>query len=236
MEGLKFRVVTAEYEKHQTTTDEVIVLKPRAFFQRYVNLYRGRACRQILDLGVWEGGSALLLAAIFAPEKLVGVDISAPRPGFDAVRASHPLGRRISIHYETSQDDEAKLAAIIASEFEGPIDLIIDDASHLYAPTRRAFEIAFPHLRPGGFYVIEDWGWAHWAGSWQTTSLWRDQPAMSNFVFELSMACAARPRLIESVTVTSEYAIVRKGMKAPIGEPLRLDAICLRQGREFRPI
>ena len=38
-----------------------------------------------------------------------------------------------------------------------PLDLVIDDASHLYGPTMASFEVLFPRLRPGGLYVIEDW-------------------------------------------------------------------------------
>ena len=35
---------------------------------------------------------------------------------------------------------------------------MIDDASHLLDPTRSSFDVLFPLLRPGGVYVIEDWG------------------------------------------------------------------------------
>jgi hypothetical protein len=43
----------------------------------------------------------------------------------------------------------------------GPLDLVVDDCSHLYEPTRASFNELFPRLRPGGAYVIEDWVWAH---------------------------------------------------------------------------
>src|SRR4029077_11377083 len=46
---------------------------------------------------------------------------------------------------------------IVHDCFNGSIDVVIDDASHLYGPTRRSFEILFPLLKPGGAYIIEDW-------------------------------------------------------------------------------
>lgn len=36
-------------------------------------------------------------------------------------------------------------------------DLIVDDASHDGVLTRRTWELLWPLVRPGGFYVIEDW-------------------------------------------------------------------------------
>lgn len=38
----------------------------------------------------------------------------------------------------------------------GPYDVIIDDASHLSSLTIASFKNLWPHLKPGGIYVVED--------------------------------------------------------------------------------
>ena len=43
------------------------------------------------------------------------------------------------------------------------LDIIIDDASHLYKKSRASFDILFEnHLKSGGMYIIEDWGCGYW--------------------------------------------------------------------------
>jgi hypothetical protein len=50
------------------------------------------------------------------------------------------------------------LGASCTDEFgQDPLDLVIDDASHLYGPSLATFETLFPALREGGLYVLEDW-------------------------------------------------------------------------------
>ena len=68
-----------------------------------------------------------------------------------------------------NQADRAALAQICGPAFaEVPIDLVVDDASHFYTETRETFRALFPRLRPGGIYIVEDWGWAHRPGDyWQ---------------------------------------------------------------------
>ena len=44
-------------------------------------------------------------------------------------------------------------------EFDGRLDLVIDDASHELHATKASFETLFPLLRSGGWYIIEDWIW-----------------------------------------------------------------------------
>jgi hypothetical protein len=61
--------------------------------------------------------------------------------------------------WQTNQADDARLREIVGSEFEGPLDLVIDDASHWLKPTKASFVTLFPSLRQGGVYVVEDWGW-----------------------------------------------------------------------------
>lgn len=59
-----------------------------------------------------------------------------------------------------SQDDPVFLKDLIAKV--GPVDVIIDDASHLNPLTLKTFEICFPLLAPGGLYVIEDVHSSYW--------------------------------------------------------------------------
>lgn len=47
----------------------------------------------------------------------------------------------------------------------GPFDVVIDDGSHLNEHVRISFHALFPHVRPGGLYVVEDLQTAYWP-SW----------------------------------------------------------------------
>lgn len=82
-----------------------------------------------------------------------------------------------------------------------------------------SFNLIFPHLRTGGYYVIEDWAWAHWPGDqWQKDGgIWSDKPALTNLIFELVMLSASRCDLIESVEIYGNTAIVKRG-SGPIKE------------------
>ncbi len=55
-----------------------------------------------------------------------------------------------------------RVASILTQELQDrQINLVIDDASHLYQETKVSFETLFPLLRPGRLYVIEDWNSDH---------------------------------------------------------------------------
>ena len=106
---------------------------------------------RILELGVSSGESLLIWNDYLPKAIIVGLDIAAE----PAVLAAH---ERIQF-LRASQDDIAALD--IAGRTWGPFDLIIDDASHIGYLTKRAFCHLFPRwLKPGGHYVIEDFGTA----------------------------------------------------------------------------
>jgi predicted O-methyltransferase YrrM len=139
------------------------IYKTRDQIGEFVRLVADFRSSRIVELGIWEGGSTALLAQLARPEKLVAVDIT-PEPvrGLERFVASHRLHDRVRSHYGIDQADCRRLGDIVASEFSGdPIDLVIDDASHLLVPTRASFETLFPSLRTGGLFVIEDWSWEH---------------------------------------------------------------------------
>jgi hypothetical protein len=56
--------------------------------------------------------------------------------------------------YAGSQNDPAVLSGI--HDNHGDFDIVIDDASHVSSLTIASFELLWPRLKPGGFYVVED--------------------------------------------------------------------------------
>jgi predicted O-methyltransferase YrrM len=139
------------------------IYKSREQVEALVHLVAGFQGSRIVELGIYEGGSTALLAQLARPERLVAVDIM-PEPVRNLERfvVSHSLRDRVRPHYGVDQADGQRLGNIMAAEFSGdPIDLVIDDASHLLAPTRASFEVLLPSLRTGGLFVIEDWSWEH---------------------------------------------------------------------------
>jgi predicted O-methyltransferase YrrM len=139
------------------------IYKSREQVEAFVRLAAGFRGARIVELGIYEGGSTALLAQLARPERLVAVDIT-PEPvgNLERFADSNALRDCVRPHYGIDQADRQRLGGIVAHEFAGdPIDLVIDDASHLLAPTRASFEALFPSLRTGGLFVIEDWSWEH---------------------------------------------------------------------------
>jgi RimJ/RimL family protein N-acetyltransferase len=53
----------------------------------------------------------------------------------------------------SSREDLSNLSS------HGPFDIVIDDASHVSTHQQIALASLFPHVTPGGFYIIEDLHW-----------------------------------------------------------------------------
>jgi hypothetical protein len=127
----------------------------------------------------------------------------------------------------------------VDAEFQAqPLDLIIDDASHEYEISKMAFEELFGYLRPGGKYVIEDWGWLHWPGeTWQTAkSPFWNQPALTNLIFEIVMTLGTltTATVAQIEVVSHACVIVTRGRALGYGERLDLAATRLTCGRVFQ--
>jgi hypothetical protein len=103
----------------------------------------------LLELGIYRGGSLLQWRDFFQNGRIVGLDL-------DQVSVDDPTGRVIT--YQGDQTDLALLDRIARERAPGGFDIIIDDASHIAALTKISFWHLFDnHLKPGGYYVIEDW-------------------------------------------------------------------------------
>lgn len=138
----------------------------------YLNFYEeffaqwadGRLSKlNIVELGILNGGSTLLFAEYFPNARILSVDINRPPNTLYECLDRDGLTSRVSISIG-SQDDQDFLKRSIDAHFgQEMVDLVIDDASHMYGLTTSSYEILFPtHLRPGGWYVVEDWGCGYW--------------------------------------------------------------------------
>lgn len=110
---------------------------------------------KLLEMGVHRGGSLRLWRDYFEKGEVTGIDAYLPE--------SLEAGERVQT-FRGDQADTAFLTSVARRVAPEGFDIIIDDASHLAAPTKRAFWHLFHHhLRPGGLYAIEDWGTGYWA-------------------------------------------------------------------------
>lgn len=115
-----------------------------------------RPVRSILELGVAAGGSIHMWSAAFPDATVVGVDRK------DVKRDNSALTARDVHFYRGEQDDPELLQKVAAAH--GPFGFIVDDCAHEAEPARRSLWLLWEHLRPGGFYALEDWGTGYWPG------------------------------------------------------------------------
>jgi hypothetical protein len=120
----------------------------------------------------------------------------------------------LKAHLDIDQSDQDRIDAAVQQDFDGQKpDLVIDDASHLYEYAVPSFETLFPQLPPGGLYIIEDWGWSHWAGDyWQDKKApWASRVGLSKLVMQLVMASASKPEWVARLLVTQAGTVIERG-------------------------
>lgn len=104
----------------------------------------------VLEIGIGttgsrDGGNSLRMWRDYLPRaRVYGIDI-LDKTAHDETRIKTLQG---------SQDDPAFLDEV--GRRYGPFDIIIDDGSHINAHVVTSFHSLFPHLKLGGWYVVED--------------------------------------------------------------------------------
>lgn len=141
--------------------------KSASFLAVYENLFSPLREQPValLEIGIHHGGSLLMWRDYFARGVIAGLDQQAVRVDDDS--------GRIRI-YQGDQQDTTLLDRLAAEAAPAGFDIVIDDASHFGRLSRATFDHLFHrHLKPGGLYVIEDWGTGYWP-SWPDGSAWRE--------------------------------------------------------------
>lgn len=174
-------------------TDKV---EPHGYFQTYVQIAAslGPSAR-VVELGVENGESLKMWQALFPLGDITGVDITSA--------AKWPRGTKKVV---CRQDDPT-----LPGKLGGQFNLIVDDASHNGIDTRKSFDLLWPMVAPGGFYVIEDWSVALGDGTWGEQKNWGDSMLRTAESFLTMLDKRDGP--VESITYRFGMIIFRRGMQ-----------------------
>jgi hypothetical protein len=212
IDGIKFLSTVDTYHSQQSQESNFLLVKNREMIESELTAIESGDVQNIVDIGIWQGGSVVLLDLVFAPRKLVAIEYWQR----DLSALDHYIGSRgkkdiVRPYVGVNQADKDKLVQIISEEFgDGLIDLVIDDASHFYQETKASFDVLFPRLREGGKFIIEDWQWSA-VGQVAELDYFKGKPGLSNLVLQCMLLCASRPDIISKVTVYPHMAIVTRG-------------------------
>lgn len=138
----------------------------RHYLRNYEEYFRPFLERDVrlLELGVFHGGSLLLWRDYFERGLVVGLDLNPVEFKGDTGRIRF---------YQGGQQDTDLLDRIARECAPEGFDIIIDDCAHVGDLARASFWHLFDrHLKPGGLYVIEDWGTGYW-DTWPDGVLYR---------------------------------------------------------------
>lgn len=219
--------------------DCFVLYKVQGLVEQYRSLLAQRPKFQpknIFDLGLFEGGDLPFWFELFQPDKLVGLDLEKPplNPYLQHYLTDPARAERIQLHWGVDQSDRATLLKIAQSEFTGPLDLVLDDASHHYDLTRASFETLFPLLRPGGLYVIEDWAWDHWPDF----SFMPAEQGLSRLIYELMGIAGtnSKPRAIKSLAIFPGFVAIERGeLPESVQQEFDIDRLIFRHPQLLPP-
>jgi hypothetical protein len=144
---------TTLFDVARKTFSGEVGTKHPGYYSRYDRFFRNNdfVPTGILEIGVHQGESTKVFATAYPDAKIVALDLKR----YDHLDFSD-FGN--ITYLGADQTDRQRLEEVIKDEFSAGFDLVIEDASHIGAYAHITFHTVFPHLKPGGIYIVEDWG------------------------------------------------------------------------------
>lgn len=99
----------------------------------------------LLEIGINRGGSVRLWEEYFFEASLYAIDVRQ--------RCLREASDRTTVDLVDQSNANALRAY---AEKRGDFDIIIDDGSHMTGHQILTFDTLWPHVKPGGIYVVED--------------------------------------------------------------------------------
>lgn len=226
----RFRRLKAGDTERKTTRDEILILKTPAFLKRYDAVFSRLPNRNVVEVGIAEGGSLIYFAMRFPHLRFVGIDLRESNDEVQWQIDRLGLGDRIKLHYRIDQADQRRVRDIVTNAFDGEAPgAVIDDASHFFEQSTKTFDALFGMVVPGGVYCLEDWSWAHEPGRTQDGSLWPDKTSMANLLFRIILLQPSCGDLVRDIHVNRNVAFIEKG--SVVMDPISVDKLVLNRGK-----
>lgn len=161
-------------------------------YERHLAQFRGQAVNY-LEIGVQAGGSLLLMRDWLGPAaKISGVDIDPACKRIESEGFSIHIG---------DQADKGFIQAVAQST--GPLDVVLDDGGHTAQQMIVSFFGLWPHLNPGGVYIVEDMHCAFWT-NYQASSFGINFYDLAKGMVDKLSLWNMDPRLLEHYRVPPE--------------------------------
>ena len=145
----KGSAVNDPYNKSLNNADKKLVGHGYAiFYETHFNYLKNKEIK-LLEIGTWKGASVASFyyyfnkAIIFCLDRNYKFQFKSDRINFFYCNTRN-------------KNDLKKLDNLLVNKKSESFDIIIDDGSHIYSDILTNFENFFIKVRPGGFYVIED--------------------------------------------------------------------------------
>lgn len=214
VDGVRFQLYE-RFDAPPTLADGSFWLfKGRPLIEDYFAVFRryaGLDVRNLCELGIWESGSVAFWALFLRPDKHVAIDLAPPREPalFKRFLRERDLTTKVITRWLTNQADDVRLREMTSREFGGPLDLVIDDASHCHEPTKASLVTLLPKLREGGIFIVEDW-------AWHTVPEVRrafppDEPGLIPLIEALLPIIHREPSIIRSMDVRPALFVLERG-------------------------
>jgi len=132
---------------HQKTDKGTEYYEKHGYTEVYDKYIPETGVYNLLEIGIWHGDSLRMWTAYNPSLEIYAIDID--HNVLNHIEESNPYHIYIG-----DQTDEVVLSEIAKSG--GPFDFIIDDGSHVGHHITASFKILWKHVKPGGYYFIED--------------------------------------------------------------------------------
>lgn len=193
------------------------------FLKRYI----GFKYDNLFEIGVYGGGSIPFWNEILNPSRHVGIDLNEViiSPYLESyITDCRANGKSIEIISGVDQENKFQLSEICNSKFgNSPIDIVIDDASHLYEPSKASFEFLFPKLRTGGLYIIEDWAWGHWEDFFSKDHFWAYKVPPTKLIHELTELAGSNSGIINSIYTCQGFVVIERGEDSLLSDTFKIE-------------